>query len=270
MLEDKEQVIPVGHPIIAELYDPNGNVVQTKREGRNEHGLYCFTFKTDEQAVTGYWRAVVRIGGVSFWKTVRIESIKPNRLSIVTNLPNDILGNGIPDNSIPVQTRWLHGAKTSSLKVNTELKLSQSNTTFPGYKEYSFDDRSRYFNATTTTFFEGTTDAEGNFTLSADEISTENAPGMLNALLTLRVFEPGGDFSITTAGFKYSPYKEYVGVKLPDSEDNWYSAGKRSPSREPCLRPTGSRYLTGKSKLKSIPWNGAGGGIPKGTISDHT
>ena len=229
MLEDKEKTIPMGHPIIAELYDPNGNVVQTKREGRNEHGLYCFTFKTDEQAVTGYWRAVVRIGGVSFWKTVRIESIKPNRLSIVTNLPNDILGNGIPDNSIPVQTRWLHGAKTSSLKVNTELKLSQSNTTFPGYKEYSFDDRSRYFNSTTTTFFEGTTDAEGNFTLSADEISTENAPGMLNALFTLRVFEPGGDFSITTAGFKYSPYKEYVGVKLPDSEDNWYSAGKPIP-----------------------------------------
>ncbi len=56
----------VGHPIIAELYDPNGNVVQTKREGRNEHGLYCFTFKTDEQAVTGYWRAVVRIGGSLF------------------------------------------------------------------------------------------------------------------------------------------------------------------------------------------------------------
>ena len=39
MLEDKENVIPVGHPIIAELYDPNGNVVQTKKEGRNEHGL---------------------------------------------------------------------------------------------------------------------------------------------------------------------------------------------------------------------------------------
>ena len=44
----------------------------------------------------------------------------------------------------------------------------------------------------------------------------------------------------------------------------------RSPSREPCLRPTGSRYLTGKSKLKSIPWNGAGGGIPKETTSDRT
>lgn len=226
MLEDKEKVIPVGHPIIAELYDPNGNVVQSKREGRNEHGLYCFTFKTDEQAVTGYWRAVVRIGGVSFWKTIRIESIKPNRLSIVTNLPGEILGNGISDNTIPVQTRWLHGAKTSSLKVITELKLSSGNTTFPGYKEYSFDDRSRYFNQTTTTFFEGTTDTEGNFTLSADNIKTENAPGMLNALLTTRVFEPGGDFSITTAGFKYSPYKEYVGIKLPDSEDNWYAAGK--------------------------------------------
>jgi len=229
MLEDKENTIPVGHPIIAELYDPNGNVVQTQKEGRNEHGLYCFTFKTDEQAITGYWRAVIRIGGVSFSKTVRIESIKPNRLSIVTNLPNEVLGFGIANNNIPVQTRWLHGAKTSSLKVLTELKLSPSNTTFPGYKGYSFDDRSRYFNSTTTTFFDGQTDKDGNFTLSADEISTENSPGMLNALLTTRVFEPGGDFSITTAGFKYSPYKEYVGLKLPDSNDNWYSAGQPIP-----------------------------------------
>ena len=38
MLEDKENVIPVGHPIIAELYDPNGNVTQTRKAGRNETG----------------------------------------------------------------------------------------------------------------------------------------------------------------------------------------------------------------------------------------
>ena len=112
------------------------------------------------------------------------------------------------------------------LKTTTELRLSQGKTSFPGYKEYHFDDHSHYFNPTTTTLFNGTTNSEGNFTLSTNNISAENAPGMLNALLTTRVFEPGGDFSISTTGFKYSPYKEYVGIKLPDTEDNWYSAGK--------------------------------------------
>lgn len=248
MLEDKENVIPVGHPIIAELYDPNGNVVQTKKEGRNEHGLYCFTFKTDEQAITGYWRAVVKIGGVTFSKTVRVESIKPNRLSIVTNLPGEVLGEGISNNMIAVQTQWLHGAKTSSLKTITELKLTPGTTSFPGYKDYHFDDRSRYFDATTTTIFDGTTNTEGNFTLSADKISTENAPGMLNALLTTRVFEPSGDFSITTSSFKYSPYKEYVGLKLPTSDDNWYPAGKPMAITGAVLNANGK--ATGNSEIQ--------------------
>lgn len=239
MLEDKENVIPAGHPIIAELYDPNGNVTQTQKAGRNEHGLYCFTFSTDAQAVTGYWRAVVRIGGVSFSKTIRIESIKPNRLNIVADIPGNVLGEGVSNNSIPVQTRWLHGAKTSNLKVVTELRLTKGSTTFPGYNGYNFDDRSRYFNTTTETFFDGTTDANGNFTLSADNITSENAPGMLNALLTMRVFEPGGDFSIVTSGFKYSPYDEYVGIKLPESDDNWYKAGKPMTISGAVLSPEG-------------------------------
>ena len=239
ILEDKENVIPVGHPIIAELYDPNGNVTQTRKAGRDEHGLYCFTFSTDEQAMTGYWQAVVRVGGVSFRKTVRIESIKPNRLNIIANLPGNVLGEGVTKNTIPVQTRWMHGAKTSNLKVITELRLSKGNTTFPGYNGYNFDDRSRYFNTTTETFFDGTTDSDGNFNLSANNITSENAPGMLNALLTTRVFEPGGDFSIVTSGFKYSPYKEYVGIKLPESDDNWYKAGKPMTISGAVLTPEG-------------------------------
>ena len=227
ILEDKEKVIPVGHPILVELYDPTGKVVQTRRDVRGEKGLYCFNFKTDEDAVTGYWRAIVKIGGSRFSKTIRVETVKPNRLSIQAELPpKEIMGKGITTTTIPVATRWLHGAKTSSLKTKTELRLSQGRTSFPGFKDYTFDDYARHFNTTTSTIYDGETDGNGHFNLTMDKVDAENAPGMLNALLTIQVFENSGDFSIVTSSFKYSPYTKYVGIKLPESEDNWYTVNK--------------------------------------------
>lgn len=256
ILEDKENVIPAGHPIIAELYDPNGHVVQTRKEGRNDNGMYCFTFKTDDNAVTGYWRTIVKIGGTSFSKTIRIESIKPNRLNINAILPGNILGKGIHENKIPVTTRWLHGAKTSLLKTITELKLTQGKTVFEKYKNYNFDDRSRFYKTTTTTLFDGTTDPDGNFTLSTQNITTENTPGMLNALLTIRVFENSGDFSIVTSSFKYSPYTQYVGIALPETDDNWYPAGKPIPVKGVVVNTLGQPVASNEIEIEvyALDW----------------
>ena len=240
MLEDEENLIPEGHPIIAELYDPNGNVVETLRTGRDKHGLYCFTFKTNPQAMTGYWKAVVRIGSRTFSKNLRIETVKPNRLNIETNIAEGIIGKGTSVESIPVTTRWLHGAKTSSLKAITELRLTKGTTTFKEYPGYVFDDRSRAFNATESTVFDGTTDSEGKFNIPVKEIVAENAPGMLNARLTTRVFEPGGDFSTTTTSIKFSPYTEYVGIRLPATEYNWFNANEKIPLSGAVVTANGS------------------------------
>ena len=238
VLEDKEKIIPVGHPIIAELYDPNGNVVQTKRETRGEHGLYCFPFKTGKDAVTGYWRVIVKVGGATFSKSVRVETVKPNRLNINIQLPGTVLGKGIPAKGIPVLTRWMHGAKTSLLETNTTLKLSQTRTMFPGFEGYRFD-HARYFQPTESTLFSGKTDANGNFTLPLDEIPAGDAPGMLHAGLTTRVFENSGEFSIVTAAFKYSPYTEYVGIKLPEIKGYWFEAETPLTVRGAVLTPEG-------------------------------
>ena len=256
MLEDESGVVPEGHPIIAELYDPNGNAVETLRTGRDKHGLYCFTFKTGEQAMTGYWRAVVRVGSRSFAKTLRVETVKPNRLSIEASIPNGMVGKGTAIESIPVSTRWLHGAKTASLKATTELRLTRGTTTFEGYAGYVFDDLSRPFNPTESTLFEGTTDGEGNFSIPVKDIVAENAPGMLNARLTTRVFEPGGDFSISTAAAKYSPYTEYVGIKLPETEDNWYAANQKIRLSGAVVTPQG-KPVSGRAvqiDIYSLEW----------------
>lgn len=230
ILEDKLGVLPNGHPIVAQLTDPNGHITQTQQGKTDKNNIHCFTFKTAEDAQTGYWHALFRIGGLTFRKTLRVETIKPNRLAIQMEFPNEkIIGEGVSSAPVKVATRWLNGAQTANQKAVTEVRLYNGNSGFSTFPDYTFSDKSRYFEPMTETLFDGTTDGSGNFSFNLNKIKTENAPGVLNAIFTTRVFENGGDFSISSQSIFYSPYKEYVGIRLPQSEDNWYST--QSPVR---------------------------------------
>ena len=51
---------------------------------------------------------------------------------------------------------------------------------------------------------------------------------MLTANLLVKVFEPGGSFSIDNMSIPYSPYQSYAGIKLPEGEKpfDYLLAGK--------------------------------------------
>ncbi len=51
----------------------------------------------------------------------------------------------------------------------------------------------------------------------------EDAPGMLTVQMKTTAFEGGGDFSTDRAMFKYSPFKSYAGVKIPEGK-GWNNA----------------------------------------------
>lgn len=227
ILEDKLNVLPAGHPIVAQLIDPNGNSIQTLKSSVGKNNIHCFTFKTMEESPTGYWNTVFRVGGLTFTKTLRVETVKANRLAINLNFPNDkIIGKGVSTASVKVNTKWLNGAPTSNLKAITEVRLYNGNGGFTEYPNYTFTDKSKFFEANTETLFDSKTDAEGNFSFGLEKIKTDNAPGVLNASFTTRVFENGGDFSINSQTIRYSPYTKYVGIRLPETDDNWYSTQK--------------------------------------------
>ncbi len=249
ILEDKLNVLPQGHPIVAQLTDPNGHITQTLQSSINTNNIHCFTFKTAEDAQTGYWTALFRIGGLTFRKTFRVETIKPNRLAIQMQFPNDkIIGEGVSDSPVKVNTRWLNGAGSSNQKAITEVKLYNNNAGFPEFPDYTFSDKSRYFEPATENLFDGTTNSEGQFSFPLNKIKTDNAPGILNAVFTTRVFENGGDFSISSQSIRYSPYREYVGIRLPESEDNWYSTQSPAKLNGVIVTPTGKQ--TGNSNIR--------------------
>ena len=82
MLNDRAKQLPAEHPVVMELYNPLGQMYARKTQTRGELGLYVFDFVTEADAPTGAWNVKAQVGGVSFSKRLRIESIKPNRLKI--------------------------------------------------------------------------------------------------------------------------------------------------------------------------------------------
>lgn len=256
ILEDKLNVLPIGHPIVAQLIDPNGNTIQTLKGSIGKNNINCFTFKTAEDAPTGYWNAIFRVGGLTFTQTLRIETVKANRLAISLTFPNEkVIGNGVSSAPVQVATKWLNGAPTSNLKAITEVRLYNANGGFPEYPDYTFSDQSKYFEPSSETLFDGTTDASGNYSFNLKKLTTDNAPGILNASFTTRIFENGGDFSINTQTIRYSPYTEYVGIRLPESDDNWYSTQNPVRLNGLTLSPTGKKSGNAVIKIEVFKLN---------------
>lgn len=73
------------------------------------NNFYQFDLKTDDNAPTGNWNAKVEVGGVTFNKILKIETIKPNRLKVKLDFDEEIIKSGQNVNG-SLNAMWLHGA----------------------------------------------------------------------------------------------------------------------------------------------------------------
>lgn len=221
MLEDKNNVIPENHPVVLELFTPENQMYSRKIKTNSVNGLYDFKMKTSEDAPTGTWLAKVKVGGSSFTKSIRIETVKPNRLKIALDFGSEILRSDIKTGELEV--KWLHGAIAKGLKADIEMTLAKGVTKFKDYEGFSFDDPSKDFESEEENIFEGTLNQEGKAIIRPRIKVGKNAPGMLKAQFKTRAFEEGGDFSIDRYVMKYSPYEGYTGLKVPEGK-GWNGA----------------------------------------------
>ncbi len=220
ILEDKQASLPANHPVSFALYNPQGQLYKRLLLNKSVDGFYNFSTVTDKNAPTGLWNAEVKIGSVRFNKSIRIETIMPNRLKIELNFGNDKLlkaATGIP---IKLHTNWLTGAVARNLAVKMNVALTPITTEFPKYPDYVFDDNTTRFEAQNVTVFDDKVNEEGNASIPLDINLQSNAPGMLRASFNTQVFEPGGAFSVDRYSINYSPYTVYAGIKLPEGEKN--------------------------------------------------
>ena len=165
-----------------------------------------------------------QVGGVSFSKRLRIESIKPNRLKIALSMPEKTLLRGEPMDA-RLHVEWLQGAIARNLKYDIQGTFIATPTTFEGYKGFYFDDPSRVFNTEESKLISGVTNERGDATVQARFELGSTAPGMLLANLVTRVYEESGDFSIDADRMLYSPYRRYAGIKSPQKDKEQLNTG---------------------------------------------
>lgn len=258
VLEDKSGRLPQGHPVVFELRDPGGSLQYRTVSSTGINGVYPFYCATRSEAKTGNWTAKVLVGGAEFTKSVKIETVKPNRLKLDLNFgpkafltANDFsingAGQGVTGN---LKVNWLHGAAAQNLKTKVEMQVRAVKTEFKDYKGYTFDDPSRYFYSEPEVLFDANLDQNGQakVPLKIGEVSA--APGKLIANFKVRAFEAGGDFSTDNFALDVLPFERFVGIFIPT--DKW-----------------GSKTLDrgGSSKVNFVVLNNLGKPVPNHKIT---
>jgi len=215
VLNDADNKLPKNHPIKMEITDPSGKLMYKKVTSENLNNFYKFPVTTSQEAKTGNYTAKVSVGGAKFYKNLKIETVKPNRLKIKIDFGDEILTSNNPIKGT-LDVKWLFGTPAKSLKAEVKAKIATTNYSFDGFKEYVFSDPSRTFSSEEINIFEGKLDENGLANINNKLTVGKNAPGMLNVQFLVRAFENGGDFSIDAFTKKYAPFTSFVGLKSPE------------------------------------------------------
>lgn len=216
ILQDKLKQFPASHPVVFELQNPQGQVVNRIVRSASENGFYSFATATSHDAPTGNWTGRVKAGGLTLSQMLKIETVKPNRLKINLDFGTEKFTE--PELSGDLDVKWLHGAPGRNLKSEFEVTLAAIPTQFPKYPDYVFEDPSREFTSEQQEPIEVVTDSEGKARIGLSLPPATSAPGFLNVVFRGKVYEEGGNFSIDRFAIPYYPFRSYVGMKVPEGE----------------------------------------------------
>ena len=221
IVQDKQGNLPADIPVEFNLFNPKGQLYKRMIQTNTNEGFNVFKTATGQGSPTGNWLAKVKVDGAVFEKRIKVETVMPNRLKINVDFgPDPVLGkNGTSSGTL--SAKWLFGAIAKNLNAKIDASLYAKKTSFKKFEQYTFDNPTSKYSTQSKTIFDGTLDAEGNAMIKPNFELDENAPGMLNANLLVKVFEPGGSFSIDNLTLPYSPYTSYAGLKLPEGDKQW-------------------------------------------------
>lgn len=222
VLQDAIRKLPKDHPVVLELSDPRGRLDQRIVRTSGTNGMYTFQLATHPDAPTGIWSATVTVGGTSFHKSLRIETVKPNRLKVDLGLKE---GQVLTSNDGPITLRshWLHGAPARDLKARVTVTTTKGSPKFKGLEGFIFEDLRTSVSEEERVVFDGQLNSNGETSVQLDLKPGNNAPAVINANIVTRVFEAGGDASMDRIMVPYHPYSSYAAIKAPTLQNAWAS-----------------------------------------------
>lgn len=261
MLNDFEGSIPADYPVVLEVLDATGRLYAKQVNTKPVNDIYCFTVPTNVADETGLWTARFKVGTSTITQNLRVETVKPNRLEIKFDLPELV---SISRNErVNLVSRWLNGMKANGLKAEVDVKLREGETTFKNFADYTFVNETQEFETQELSLFSGQLNAEGIANVGFGPLKDVYAAQMMNGTFTVKVFEPGGDFSIASFKTKLSPYERYVGVELPETSSkygSYYDTNKDWKFKIAMVGENGEAYKSAVSleyalyKLDSYWW----------------
>lgn len=229
-LDDAANTLPANHPVALEVTDARGRLVQRtvlkdrpvqldpKYTAVPRKPLYYFPIPTEETAVTGNWYARIKVGGAEFGKSLKVATVKPNRLKIKLDFDRKYVRAGASANA-DIEALWLHGAPARNLDYTISAEYSLLARPFPDYPKFAFTDPVRSFYSYKEAFASGKLDGQGRDRIAKKIPEVAKAPGMLRMTLTTLVKEGGGDFSQDVQTQDLAPYNYFVGLKSPEPRE---------------------------------------------------
>lgn len=228
ILHDRDKALPKDHPVVFELMDPNGRLVHRAVRRQAVGDQYGFPCATSPDAPTGLWLGRVTVGDATFHRSLRIETVKPNRMRIALDLGSGpLLADQLP-RATRLEAVWLHGAPAVQAPVVISVGLARAEFKPKGHDDLVFDDVGHQLSEGETVVFEGRTDAQGRALFPFDLKPSAGAPSALRLTVVSRVSDPGGDASTDQQEVVLHPYRTYVGLRAPSPDGAWdtYLAGR--------------------------------------------
>jgi alpha-2-macroglobulin len=213
ILNDLDAKLQKSHPITLNIKDAQGKSKYKATRQFTPANQYLFKVPTLITDPTGNWEARINVGGANFYKSLKVETIKPNRLKVSNSLADKEIEKS---NAVTIKAKWLHGATAQNLKAEVQAKILPGKTEFKGFEKFNFDDKVRSFYPEETSVFSGRLNDLGDATFNFSPNISSQAPGKLKVVFQTRIFENGGDFSTDVSSSIYSPYNTYVGIKAPE------------------------------------------------------
>ena len=216
MMQSGDQTnIPDGVPVNFEFFDSRGILQSSQVLSSSSDRLYPIYIATRPDAVTGNWKAVLKVGGAVFNFPVKIENIKPNRMRIKLDFgKKELTSSDEPVNCI-LSANWLYGAPAKNLDARIDVSMWQSKEGFKKFQDFRINNIREAPFYTTFEWFKGRLNDLGNTKISQKLLPKEsNATGPMVVNFKTKVFEQGGEPNVDNVNVTYHPFNRYCGVSV--------------------------------------------------------
>ncbi len=222
IIRNEQKTFPAGHPVQLIITNPRNQKVYDRINKSGKDGFYHFVFSTEPNALTGTYRAKVKVGSQTFYHNLKIEMVVPERLKIKLTSDKKVLKAGDHQLHVSLQSNYLFGNPAAHLNAEMSILLFPVRKTFKTYHDFMFYNEAAQFQQINEQLFKGKLDGQGKVEVRWPLPDMTTAPAAVQAVISAKVFEKGGRSSKQELRIPIDPYTNYVGLKRPRMR-YWYA-----------------------------------------------